>query len=72
MVLGAGAAGSTVADLEVEGELRVAAVQREGTVLIPRSSDPLRPGDLVAAAVRRGVAGRVGRFLAADEGGNEP
>jgi trk system potassium uptake protein TrkA len=70
MVLGAGAAGRTVADLEVEGELRVAALQRSGTVLIPRPGDPLQPGDLVAAAARRGVAGRVRRFLALDtEGG---
>jgi len=69
MVLGAGAAGRTVADLEVEGELRVAALQRNGTVLIPRPGDPLQPGDLVAAAARRGVAGRVRRFLALDSEG---
>jgi trk system potassium uptake protein TrkA len=73
MVLGAGAAGSSVADLEIEGELRVAALQRDGIIIIPRSGDPLRPGDLVAAAVRRGVAGRVRRFLASvDEAGGEP
>jgi trk system potassium uptake protein TrkA len=73
MVLGAGAAGSSVADLEIEGELRVAALQREGAIIIPRSGDPLRPGDLVAAAVRRGVAGRVRRFLArVDDAGGEP
>jgi trk system potassium uptake protein TrkA len=69
MVLGAGAAGRRVSDLEIEGELRVAALQRDGTVLIPRPEDPLLPGDLVAAAVRRGVAGRVRRFLAVDAGG---
>jgi Trk K+ transport system NAD-binding subunit len=70
MVLGAGAAGRTVTDLEVAGELRVAAVQRNGTVLIPSAADLLQPGDLVAAAVRRGVAARVRRFLAV-EGGEE-
>jgi trk system potassium uptake protein TrkA len=72
MVLGAGAAGRSVSDLEIEGELRVAALQREGTIIIPRSGDPLRPGDLVAAAARRGVAGRVRRFLArVDDPGGE-
>jgi Trk K+ transport system NAD-binding subunit len=60
-----------VADLEVEGELRVAALQRDGRVLIPGAGDALQPGDLVAAAVRRGVAGRVRRYLAL-EGGSEP
>jgi trk system potassium uptake protein TrkA len=70
MVLGPGAVGHTVADLEIDGSLRVAALQRNGTVLIPRSDEPLQPGDLVAAAARRGVAGRVRRFLSADfEGG---
>jgi trk system potassium uptake protein TrkA len=69
MVLGAGAAGRSVADLEIEGELRVAALQREGTVFIPRPEDALRPGDLVVAAARRGVAGRVRRLLAADAEG---
>jgi trk system potassium uptake protein len=70
MVLGAGAAGHTVAELEIDGELRVAAVQRAGAVLIPASTDPLQPGDLVAAAVRRGVASRVRHYLAVEgEGG---
>lgn len=66
MVLGEGAAGRTVADLEIDGELRVAALQREDVVLIPRPGDPLRPGDRLAAAARRGVAGRVRRFLTTD------
>ncbi|MFH1330476.1 MAG: TrkA family potassium uptake protein [Actinomycetota bacterium] len=63
MVLGTGSTGLTVAGLEVEGELRVAAVQRNGTVLIPGSGDAVQPGDLVTAAVRRGVASRVRRYL---------
>jgi trk system potassium uptake protein len=66
MVLGAGASGHTIADLEIDGELRVAAVQRDGVVLIPDSHDPLQPGDLVAAAARRGVAEQVRRFLAVE------
>lgn len=67
MMLGEGAAGKNVADLEVQGELRVAALQRGEETLIPASSDPLRPGDLVVAAVRRGVADRVRRFLAVED-----
>ena len=70
MVLGAGASGHTVADLEVPGELRVAALQRNGTVIIPEAGGLLQPGDLVAAAVRRGVASRVRRYLVG-EGGEE-
>lgn len=66
MVLGEGAAGHVVADLEIEGELRVAAVQRNGTVLIPGPGDALQPGDLVAAAVRRGAASRLRRYLAVE------
>jgi len=70
IVLGAGATGHTVTDLEVDGELRVAALQRNGSVLIPVAGDALQPGDLVAAAVRRGVATRVRRYLAVEgEGG---
>jgi trk system potassium uptake protein TrkA len=69
MVLGAGAAGHTVSELEVAGELRVAALQRAGAVSIPGPSDPLQPGDLVAAAVRRGVASRVRSFLVGGGGG---
>jgi trk system potassium uptake protein TrkA len=70
MVLGAGAVGHSVEDLEVAGELRVAALQRGGEVVIPGPGDPLQPGDLVAAAVRRGVGARVRRYLAVEgEGG---
>jgi trk system potassium uptake protein TrkA len=70
MVLGAGAEGLAVSDLEVKGELRVAALRRGSSVLIPEASDPLHPGDLVVAAVRRGVGSRVRRYLAVDgEGG---
>jgi len=61
--------GHTVADLEIEGGLRVAAVQRQGQRPHPRSSDPSSRGDLVAAAARRGVAHRVRRYLAVEDGG---
>jgi trk system potassium uptake protein TrkA len=57
----------TVSRLEIEGQLRVAAVQRVGRVFIPGSEDLLRPGDLVVASVRRGVADRISKYLA--EGG---
>jgi len=63
MVLGPGADGIEVSRLEIDGQLRVAAVQRDGEVRIPRPQDELRGGDLVVAAVRRGVAPRVHKYL---------
>jgi trk system potassium uptake protein TrkA len=65
MVLGAAADGLAVRDLEVEGELRVAAVQRRGQVMIPAADALLVPGDMVVAAVRRGVSAKVRHYLAA-------
>lgn len=55
--------GLTVADLEVDGRLRVAAVQRGARVLIPGPDDRLEQGDTVTAAARRGVRRRIARFL---------
>jgi trk system potassium uptake protein TrkA len=63
MVLGDGAEGITVADLEIPGELRVAAVQRDGEVIVPTAETSLHPGDLVVAAAERGVASRIRPFL---------
>ena len=64
MMLGPAADGIVVSKLEIDGQLRVAAVQRDGEVRIPRSQDELRAGDLVVAAVRSGVAPRVHKYLA--------
>jgi trk system potassium uptake protein TrkA len=63
MDLGAEAGGITVAELETERAVRVAAVQRDGSVFIPTEADRLADGDLVVAAVRRGAASRVQRYL---------
>ncbi len=63
MELGPEAEQLTVGRLEIEGQLRVAAVQRDGQVFIPAEEDPLKPGDLVVASVRQGVAGRIARYL---------
>jgi len=67
MVMGPGAAGLSVGDLEVAGKLRVAALQRDGEVIIPVESTDLQPGDVVVAAAVRGMAARIGRYLRAEE-----
>jgi trk system potassium uptake protein TrkA len=56
-------AGLTVADLEIEGQLRVAAVRRSDRTIIPDTGFALRDGDLVVASARRGVRGKVDRYL---------
>ena len=53
----------TVADLEVDGQLRVAAVRRADRTIIPNEAFALRDGDLVVASARRGVRGKVDRYL---------
>ena len=64
MNLGPAADGITVSQLEIDGQLRVAAVQRQGDVRIPHSQEELQDGDLVVAAVRSGVAARIHKYLA--------
>jgi trk/ktr system potassium uptake protein len=63
MVLGPAARDLTVADLEVKGELRVAAVQRGDRTIIPGPDHRLRPGDLVAAGARQGALKKVRKYL---------
>lgn len=55
MEVGAGGHGMTVQDFEVDGRLRVAAVQRGARVFIPHPDDRLERGDILAAAVKRGI-----------------
>lgn len=43
--------GVTVAELEREGDVRVAAIRREGRIRLPRPGDTVLGGDLVIAAV---------------------
>jgi trk system potassium uptake protein TrkA len=52
-----------VSNFEIEDRLRVAAVRREGKTYIPDGAFQLRSGDLVVAAVRKGVIGKIRRFL---------
>lgn len=61
--LGAAAEGLTVATLEIERSLRVAAVTRGGTTFIPSTHAPLQPGDLVVAAATDGVRERIDDYV---------
>ncbi len=68
LTIGSGGHGLTVADFELDGKLRVAAISRGGRVFIPDPTDRLERTDIVAAATRRGVFRKVARLLdAADE-----
>jgi trk system potassium uptake protein TrkA len=67
MNLGADAKGLAVRDLEVENQLRVAAVRRGDRTYIPDGSFELREQDLVVAAARHGVRDRVHRYLQSSE-----
>lgn len=63
MELSAAAAGMTVRDLEVDDQLRVAAVRRRDRTLVPNGDFVLKEGDLVVASAQRGVRSKVDRFL---------
>ena len=63
MVIAASVSGLDVGLLEIEDELRVAAVRRGAKTYIPDASFELRGGDMVVAAARAGVRNRVHRFL---------
>ena len=63
MIIAASVKGLDVAHLEIEDELRVAAVRRGAKTYIPDPSFVLRGGDMVVAAARAGVRNRVHRFL---------
>ena len=61
--LGPGADGMSVRELEIEGELRVAAVTRSGRSRIPGPGHRLSGGDVVTAAAGRGVRHRIEPLL---------
>jgi len=63
MVIGPNSEGLTIERLEVENQLRVAAVRRGDTTHIPTDSFQLREHDLVVAAARLGVRDRVRQYL---------
>lgn len=69
MLIGASGHGLPIEDFELEGKLRVAALQRGGRVIIPTPDQRLERGDLVTAAVRRGTYGKVKHLLDAIERG---
>lgn len=61
--VGQAADGMTVAGLEVEGELRVAAIRRGRETLIPGSDTRVAKGDLLVAAAQHGVRSRIERLV---------
>lgn len=61
--VGPGGHGMTVQDFELDGKLRICAIQRGARVLIPSSEDRLERGDQVTAAARRGVYRKVTSLL---------
>ena len=63
MEIGAGGHGLTVADFELDGKLRVAAVQRGTRIIIPRDDERLERGDIVTASARRGIHRKVASLL---------
>ncbi len=63
MRLGAAAEDLLVSDFQIEDRLRVAAVRRDGRTYIPDEEFQLKAGDLVVAAARKGVIGKIRRYL---------
>ncbi len=63
MVVGERAAGMTVEEFELPGDLRIAAVQRSGVTHIVSPAFELRAGDLVVAATRPAVYAKVEDLL---------
>jgi len=63
MVIGPQSRDLTVAELESDGELRVAALRRGRHTIIPTSESGLEPGDLVVGAIRAGVRERIKQHL---------
>jgi len=61
--VGASGHGLTVDDFELDSKLRIAAIQRGQRTFIPQPQDRLERGDLLAAAMRRGVFRKVSSLL---------
>jgi trk system potassium uptake protein TrkA len=61
--LGSEADGIAVSDLEVKERLRVSAVTRNGNTFIPGPDTVLHTDDMLVAAARHGVLGKVKRYL---------
>lgn len=69
MTIGPEGAGLTVAELEIPGTLRVAAVYRGQSTVVPDNSFELAEDDLVVAAGRAGARKKIRRYLAVKEDG---
>ncbi len=65
--IGSSGHGLTVEDLELDGKLRVAAVQRGQRTFVPRASDRLERDDLVAVSMARGAFRKVAHLVQAAE-----
>ena len=63
LTVGESGHGLTVDDFELDGKLRIAAVQRGQRTFIPQAEDRLERGDIVAASMRRGVYRKVAPLL---------
>lgn len=61
--VGAGGHGMTIDEFELEGRLRVAAVQRGARVFVPRPDDRIERGDVLTGAARRGVRNKIDSLL---------
>ncbi|HSR44490.1 MAG TPA: NAD-binding protein [Acidimicrobiia bacterium] len=55
--------GMRVDQLEIDHELRIAAIQRGEVTVIPKDELKLRGGDLVVAAAREGVRSRIHKYV---------
>lgn len=64
LVVGPGGHGVTVDDFELDGRVRIAAIQRSGSVFIPEAGERLQRGDVLAAAVKGGAYRKVAPLLA--------
>jgi trk system potassium uptake protein TrkA len=64
LTIGSGGTGSTVAEFEVDGRLRVAAIRRDGRTIIPDDDFALSESDLVVAAAKHGTSDKIGKYLA--------
>ncbi|MDX1621029.1 MAG: TrkA family potassium uptake protein [Nitriliruptorales bacterium] len=59
MLISSNAHGMSVEDFELEGRLRVAAIQRGRRVFVPSADGRLERGDLVTAAIKKGTERRL-------------
>ena len=61
--IGVSGHGLTVDDFELDGKLRICAIQRGPRTFIPHPEDRLERGDLVSASMRRGLYRKVAPLL---------